>query len=83
MESKPKGSLTRIAWQNGHMTVDPTGKAPGRGAYLCTDPACLDRAFQKKGFQRAFRSPVPKEDLDQAREVLEALKKGGLPVEDQ
>jgi predicted RNA-binding protein YlxR (DUF448 family) len=30
----------------------------GRGAYLCRRQACLDRALQRKAFQRAFRSSV-------------------------
>jgi uncharacterized protein len=31
---------------------------PGRGAYLCRRQACLDRALQRKAFQRAFRTNV-------------------------
>jgi predicted RNA-binding protein YlxR (DUF448 family) len=31
---------------------------PGRGAYLCRRQACLDRALQRKAFQRAFRASV-------------------------
>lgn len=30
----------------------------GRGAYLCRRQACLDRALQRKAFQRAFRASV-------------------------
>jgi len=30
----------------------------GRGAYLCRSRACLDRALQRKAFQRAFRTSV-------------------------
>lgn len=40
--------------------VVPAGKGErtGRGAYLCRRRACLDRAVQKKAFQRAFRASV-------------------------
>lgn len=31
---------------------------PGRGAYLCRSRACLDRALQRRAFQRAFRGSV-------------------------
>ncbi|NLE10822.1 MAG: DUF448 domain-containing protein [Actinobacteria bacterium] len=34
------------------------GEQRGRGAYLCKRRACLDRAVQKKAFQRAFRTTV-------------------------
>lgn len=30
----------------------------GRGAYLCRSRACLDRALQRKAFQRAFKASV-------------------------
>jgi uncharacterized protein len=30
----------------------------GRGAYLCLKQACMDRALQRKAFQRAFRATV-------------------------
>lgn len=37
--------------------ADKGGKK-GRGAYLCRRRVCLDRAVQKKAFQRAFRRAV-------------------------
>ena len=38
MESKPKEELIRVAWYEGMLSLDPTGKAKGRGVYLCKDP---------------------------------------------
>jgi len=38
----------------GVVSLDPTGRAPGRGAYLCTDDACWTLGFQKGGLQRAL-----------------------------
>ena len=54
MESKPKNELIRIAYSDGQLTADPTGRAPGRGVYICRDQACLDRAKKKKALQRGF-----------------------------
>jgi predicted RNA-binding protein YlxR (DUF448 family) len=34
------------------------GEQKGRGAYLCRRRSCLDRALQRKAFQRAFRASV-------------------------
>ena len=44
MESKPKKELIRIAGYEGEVSLDPTGKAKGRGAYLCPNRQCLEKA---------------------------------------
>ncbi len=44
-QSRPKEEMVRIAADpGGRAVVDLSGKAPGRGAYVCPDPACLARA---------------------------------------
>ena len=41
-EMKPKRELTRIVRSpDGVISLDPVGKAPGRGAYLCANTECL------------------------------------------
>ena len=43
-ESKPKKELIRIVkTPEGEMLVDDTGRANGRGAYICNDPECLHK----------------------------------------
>jgi len=39
--------------------VDPTGRAPGRGAYVCVDPGCRERALARGALARALGTPVP------------------------
>ena len=39
----------------GTVTYDPTGKAAGRGAYLCGQPECLDMAVRRRSIQRALK----------------------------
>ena len=54
----------------GSVEYDPTGKANGRGAYVC-GLACLEKALQTRKFDRALRVSVDKEKYDQlAREVM-------------
>ncbi len=36
------------------MELDTTGKLAGRGAYICPDRACLDRAIKTRALERAF-----------------------------
>lgn len=48
-ERLPKGELLRIAYsKEGTLTIDPTGKAPGRGFYIKNDVAVAKSAKQKK-----------------------------------
>jgi predicted RNA-binding protein YlxR (DUF448 family) len=39
--------------------MDPTGRAPGRGAYVCRTSDCLDKAIIKGALSRALRTPLP------------------------
>ena len=54
----PKTELMRvIRTPEGAIEADFTGRKNGRGAYLCNDPACLERALRRRSLQRAFRVP--------------------------
>ena len=65
MESKPKRELIRIAYYEGEMSVDRTGKAKGRGVYLCPNTECMEMARKKKAFQRNFKTSFSEETLEQ------------------
>jgi predicted RNA-binding protein YlxR (DUF448 family) len=54
MESKPKRSLLRLVAEDGKPAFDPTGKANGRGVYLCRDVECFDKARKKKAIARGL-----------------------------
>lgn len=48
-EMKPKKELVRITRsKEGEVALDPTGKLPGRGAYVDLDPAEVQKAWDKK-----------------------------------
>jgi uncharacterized protein len=38
--------------------VDTTGAAPGRGAYLHSDPACMEMARKRRALERSLKAPV-------------------------
>ena len=44
---------------DGTVTVDPTGRLAGRGAYVCHTEACLDKAIAKGALSRALRAQLP------------------------
>jgi predicted RNA-binding protein YlxR (DUF448 family) len=42
----------------GEVSVNAAGKAPGRGAYICADAACVRAAMKKNALARALKHPV-------------------------
>lgn len=45
----------------GLVTIDPTGRLPGRGAYLCADGSCWRLALRKSSIERALGVTLPTE----------------------
>ena len=41
------------------MTIDSTGRLPGRGAYLCRHAACWDTAGRKRALEHALKTTLP------------------------
>lgn len=60
MEMKPKKELVRVVKnKDGQVSLDLTGKAPGRGAYICKDAECFSKARKAKRFEREFSIQIP------------------------
>ncbi len=71
-EMKDKKELIRIVRNSsGEIDVDPIGKMPGRGAYICKSVNCFDTAFKAKRLERAFKNRIPDDVYMKLREVLE------------
>ncbi len=63
-----KRELVRIVrTPEGDVHVDSTGKANGRGAYVCLAEGCLDMALAKRRFDSALRVSLREDDLDRLR----------------
>ena len=75
-EMKPKKELLRVVKSpEGVVSIDTTGRKPGRGAYLCRSADCMKRAIKQKQLERAFECPLGEEthaSLLQALNDLEA-----------
>ncbi|MDR2646703.1 MAG: YlxR family protein [Oscillospiraceae bacterium] len=64
-EMKPKRELIRaVKSPGGAVSLDSTGKAAGRGAYICPSPDCLKKARKAKRLERAFKCAVAAEIYD-------------------
>lgn len=62
MEMKPKKTLVRIVRnKEGEVSIDLTGKKPGRGAYICRDLSCLEKAFKTKRLDRNLEATLSEE----------------------
>ena len=73
-EMKSKKEMMRvIKTPEDEIVLDDTGKRNGRGAYICRERSCLQKAQKSRGLERAFDAALPAQVWDD----LEAQMKGG------
>ncbi|MGB5823756.1 MAG: YlxR family protein [Proteocatella sp.] len=66
-----KKKLIRIVKnKEGQIFVDSTGKANGRGAYICQSIECMEKAIKNHALEKSFRVEIPKEVYDRLKEEL-------------
>ena len=64
-EHKPKAELIRVVRSpEGEISLDTRGKKSGRGAYICHDVKCLNKARKSKRIDRALDVTIPEEIYD-------------------
>ena len=74
----PKGALLRIARApEGGIVFDPTGKSPGRGAYLCPSAECLRKARRQNGLSWSFKGRVAPAVYDALEEIVQQHEEVG------
>jgi hypothetical protein len=67
---KPKKQLIRVVrTPDEKVEIDLTGKRSGRGAYICPQMDCLNKALKGKRLDKALQRSI-------TREVVETLKQG-------
>ncbi len=70
-EMKPKKLLIRVVrTPEETIVIDSTGKRSGRGAYICPDPECLNKALKGKRLEKALQRAVTQEVLDALKQRL-------------
>lgn len=71
-EHKPKPELIRVVRSpEGEISLDTRGKKSGRGAYICRDVKCLNKARKSKRIERALECEIPDEIYDSMEQQLE------------
>lgn len=69
-EMKQKKQLIRVVrTPEDSIEIDSTGKRSGRGAYICQDFECLNKAIKGKRLDKALQRPI-------SQEVIDSLKQG-------
>lgn len=83
-EKKPKRELIRVVKapaaaeqdgqtaQQGDISLDLTGKKPGRGAYICKNAECLRLARKARRLEKSFSCRIPDSVYDSLEKELEA-----------
>ncbi len=76
-EMKEKKELVRILrTQEGEVIVDLTGRANGRGAYICPQKSCLESAVKSRGLERSLRTRITDEIYTLLNEQIEGAEHG-------
>ena len=70
-EQKPKRELIRVVLnKEGEISLDATGKKPGRGAYLCPNPECLKKAKKNRGLERGLSTRIDPEIYEKLEQEI-------------
>ena len=68
---QPKEQMLRIVKSpDKEFFLDQTQKSAGRGAYICNNKACIEKALKTKGLERSFKCRIPSDFLESITEDL-------------
>lgn len=72
-EVKDKRELIRVVRsKEGEVSMDRTGRKAGRGAYLCDNIQCLEKAIKTKALARSLEAEIAPEIYDMLRQEMNA-----------
>lgn len=70
-EKKDKKDFIRIVKNNeNNISIDRTGKANGRGAYICDNIECLEKAIKNKKIEKSFKMSIDESIYQKLRELI-------------
>ncbi|WP_032121582.1 RNase P modulator RnpM [Clostridium amazonitimonense] len=72
MEMKPKKEMIRVVKSSeGEVSVDLTGKKSGRGAYVCKNLSCFEKAFKTKRLNKNLEVNISEEIYNKLKDEIE------------
>ena len=76
-QRKAKKEMIRVVrGTDGVVSLDFSGKLNGRGAYICPDPECLQKARKAKSLERSLETEVPEQVYERLNKELEGYTLG-------
>ena len=73
-EMKSKKEMLRVLkTAEDEVVLDATGKKNGRGAYICADTDCLEKARKSKGLERSLKVAIPDEVYENLEKEMSIL----------
>lgn len=74
-EMKSKREMMRVLrTAENEIILDTTGRKNGRGAYLCPNPECFQKAVRSKGLERSLKISIPEEVYENLKKEMEKLE---------
>lgn len=74
-EMKSKKEMIRvIRTADEEFLLDATGRKNGRGAYLCPNMECFQKAVKNRGLERSFKQTIPQEIYDSLKEEMSKIE---------
>ena len=70
-----RGLLRIVRTPEGRVVLDPTGRLPGRGAYLCREVACLSAAIKGNQIEHILKIKLSPEDREVLKKSLDQYMK--------
>ncbi len=75
-EMREKREMIRVLkTEENEIVLDTTGRKNGRGAYICPNSSCLEKAEKSKGLERSLKTAIPKEIYQQLSEEMKTIEK--------
>jgi len=76
-ERKAKREMIRVArGTDGNVNLDFGGKMNGRGAFICPNPECLNKARRSKALERSLETEIPAEVYERLSREIEVDNRG-------
>ena len=72
-EINEKKTLIRVVRTPEGVCIDPTGRKPGRGAYLHDTKECWEKALKRGALDRALKAEITQEELEVLKAHMETL----------
>ncbi len=73
-QMREKKEMIRVLrTKDGEFCIDQTGRKNGRGAYLCKNTDCLEKAVKNHGLDRSFKTKIPQETVLMLQKEMSAL----------